>query len=1324
MKPRRAYLITGILAALMLATLIWACSWLVGTTEGTRWLLGTFESISAERVEGRLLDHLRLGNIRAKDKTTEVTIRNLELRCQLWNLLTGRLDVQSLTLDGVSIRDNSQLDSSPPDLTWPTRPMLLRFLSIQVDRLKITGANYRLRSEPPLSLSTLTASVTWDGLLLTVKDMDATAPGWHLTGKAAMGLTEPFLYSDLLLRATETVAAMNRLQLRTRLHPGHFFEQIAGQITLTAGTADREQLKLSGNLGMTRHAVNLRTLTLAGAGRRGSLTVNGKIDLAKTKPKVDLELKALGVDLAPELVTTTDLSGTLKLAGTWDNHRGAVSLVSRGRGIKNAGLTAEISGDGSSIKLDKLQGRVLGGALAGGLDATWKNGLKLRARLAGSRLNPAAIAPDWRGAVNFDLTADLARLPRGSLSGAILGNLRESALHGQALTGNLDARFEGDRVNIAALALRGNGFNVHAAGNLEQRIDIGATIADLSRLVPGATGAMRAKGWVNRRVGRYGGAFDCQGSKLAVAGVSAGALNLKLNLPQGNGYPLQGSAAIRGLTYGGLALDRANLDLAGTLRNHTISTSFSSSALQAVLALSGGYDRGHWQGALSRFTGRDQVGPWSLAAPARLILGPERTTIEPLTINGVNNERLRIEASVSGTPPTIHTSLQWSGLRLSRANQWFSGALLNGTSDGTASVRILPNKHLDLQAEVNANGSVTTGKQTVTMRQFQAKITAGERGSQAQAAVRLTTGGELLATFSSPSPATLAMPEKGTLNADWNGMELALLKPWLPEEINLAGQLSGKMSGHFLPGGRLAAEGTTALSQGKVSRKNRTGELAANLRSASAAWSWRDDAFSGNIELALAEHGQMKGTFRLPLAARLPAAINPRGPVQATLSGRMLESGLLTALFPGFVRESSGTLDVNLRVAGTWQEPDSAGTIHLDRAGAYLPTAGVRLKNVRLDARLAKDTITIDSFHADSGPGSLAGTATLRLEGQRIVYSGAISGDRFQTIYLPEMRVQCTPKLTFSSDGRKLTVLGDLRLAELLINGPPSSKVVGPSEDVIIEGRQKPTNGALPLEMDVRLKVSLGDKAEVRAEGINATLGGAMDLTMTRLDRIVSKGEIRVIKGTYRSYGVNLDIVRGRLYYDGVPISQPTLDILALRAIGDVKAGVTVSGVLRAPVIKLYSDPTMTDVDTMAYIVFGHPLGVNGNSQFDMLAQAAGALLSSGQASGLQDAIRNRLGLSTLGFETTDVGSTGTMGYKVVKSAPASASTTTATSTTQSLLTVGKYLTPHLYLSYGRSLFTGSNLLRLRYDLFKRWQIETQTGTESGADLYYKIEFD
>jgi translocation and assembly module TamB len=252
----------------------------------------------------------------------------------------------------------------------------------------------------------------------------------------------------------------------------------------------------------------------------------------------------------------------------------------------------------------------------------------------------------------------------------------------------------------------------------------------------------------------------------------------------------------------------------------------------------------------------------------------------------------------------------------------------------------------------------------------------------------------------------------------------------------------------------------------------------------------------------------------------------------------------------------------------------------------------------------------------------------------------------------------------------------------------------------------------------------LGDKVYVKVAGIDAQLGGAIDLSLSRLDRISSKGEIKVIKGHYRTYGVNLEIVRGRLFFAGGTIDRPSIDVLALRTVGSIRAGVTVTGTLQRPITKLYSEPAMPDVDVLAYIVLGHPLGSNGQ-QASLLNQAAGALLTSGQAVVLQEKLKNRLGLSTLEIQEGVGASPGAMGYKPLQvTAPGAIPASQQAGVTETMLTVGKYLTPQLYISYGKSLFTGSNLFRLRYDIFKNWQVETQTGSgESGADIYYKLEF-
>jgi translocation and assembly module TamB len=59
------------------------------------------------------------------------------------------------------------------------------------------------------------------------------------------------------------------------------------------------------------------------------------------------------------------------------------------------------------------------------------------------------------------------------------------------------------------------------------------------------------------------------------------------------------------------------------------------------------------------------------------------------------------------------------------------------------------------------------------------------------------------------------------------------------------------------------------------------------------------------------------------------------------------------------------------------------------------------------------------------------------------------------------------------------------------------------------------------------------------------------------------------------------------------------------------------------------------------------------------------------------------------------------------------------------MITVGKYLNPKLYLSFGQALFDNASETRLRYTISPRWELETKTtGEKSGGDIYYKIEFD
>jgi translocation and assembly module TamB len=714
-----------------------------------------------------------------------------------------------------------------------------------------------------------------------------------------------------------------------------------------------------------------------------------------------------------------------------------------------------------------------------------------------------------------------------------------------------------------------------------------------------------------------------------------------------------------------------------------------------------------------------------MAAPTAFAVSAGTLSLSPLILTAGAAERLEVAADLALNPLNGQVRAQWTGLNLARANPWLKDMQITGKSHGTFRLGFLSGKRLTLTGSAAGSGTFSEQGHSLTLQRSQVTFDGSEQGLRVAVDLGTSDGGRLKGTFSSTDPLRLVMHEKGELTAELSAIDLDLLKPWLPRDTRLEGHISGRAKGVMLPGQRFALDGTAVLSGGTLHRQRPDGELNLAFSSATASWGWRGEALAGTLALTMAEYGTARSNFQLPVPARFPVAVNPKGPLRASLVGKVQEKGIITTLFPGLVQESSGELDADLDISGTWDVPQVGGRLQLSKAGAYLPTAGIHLKDVQLAARLEKNLILIDSFKAVSGPGHIEGTALITLAGWQVTgYKGTIRGEKFQTVYFPELRILSTPNLSFEGTPQKLKLRGELRIPDMHIVGAQTSPLVTPSSDVVREGRVVPAAKPSPLVMDAQVRVLLGDQVFVKVAGIDAQLGGSIDLSLSSLDRITSKGEIKVVKGRYRTYGVNLEIVRGRLFFAGGPINRPALDFLALRTVGDVRAGVTVAGTLQRPVTKLYSEPSMPDVDVLAYIVLGHPLGSSGE-QASLLTQAAGALLTSSKASALQEQLKSHLGLSTLEIQGGVGGTTSHMGYKPLQVTPPGAiPADLQPGVTETVLTVGKYLTPQLYISYGKSLFTGGNLFRLRYDIFKHWQIETQAGSdESGADIYYKLEF-
>jgi translocation and assembly module TamB len=168
-------------------------------------------------------------------------------------------------------------------------------------------------------------------------------------------------------------------------------------------------------------------------------------------------------------------------------------------------------------------------------------------------------------------------------------------------------------------------------------------------------------------------------------------------------------------------------------------------------------------------------------------------------------------------------------------------------------------------------------------------------------------------------------------------------------------------------------------------------------------------------------------------------------------------------------------------------------------------------------------------------------------------------------------------------------------------------------------------------------------------------------------------------------------------------VDNPDLDILALRRSDDVeklynvKVGVAIFGSLKNPKVKLYSQPAMKDQEILSYLVLARPYDPK-EGNLSLLLMGAGGVLA-GDSLGTLDQIKKRVGIDTVDIQagSGDV--------------------------SRSMVTVGKYLTPQLYVSYGYGVLSEEQMVKVRYRLSKRWEVETFRGNAMGVDLYYRIEF-
>lgn len=473
-------------------------------------------------------------------------------------------------------------------------------------------------------------------------------------------------------------------------------------------------------------------------------------------------------------------------------------------------------------------------------------------------------------------------------------------------------------------------------------------------------------------------------------------------------------------------------------------------------------------------------------------------------------------------------------------------------------------------------------------------------------------------------------------------------------------------------------------------------------------------AVAGRLSLRAQVDGTHFGTAEVQAHATLARRDGRLGipgstPIDLDAHASLPSLAWAASLSPVIVR-MDGAVDADVHARGTLARTQWTGDVRGRRLQFHWPDQGVALTDGLLSARFTGDRLFIDDLHFTAGHGTVSAHGDALLAAPSLTLK-ATARDA-SLVQRADRTIVASGSTTVTWRDGQWRINGETRIERALVDLPEHA---GPtlSDDIVVVGRttpRAPRRSGAGAAMDVR--IALGDHFYVKGRGLDARLGGSVRVRSQAHELPTANGTIRVAEGSYSAYGQRLTVERGIVSFSG-PLDNPALNLLAMRkntaaqpGVTPVQAGVAVTGTALHPIVKLVSQPEVSDSEKLAWLVLGHGLEGSSGGELDLLSSAAGALLARGESVSLQARIAQRAGLDE--FRVSGNG-----GLQ------------------QAIVTVGKRVSSRAYVTYEHGLTATNELLKIRYALSKRWSLQTQAGSSTtgssggtAVDLFYTWSFD
>ena len=530
-----------------------------------------------------------------------------------------------------------------------------------------------------------------------------------------------------------------------------------------------------------------------------------------------------------------------------------------------------------------------------------------------------------------------------------------------------------------------------------------------------------------------------------------------------------------------------------------------------------------------------------------------------------------------------------------------------------------------------------------------------------------------------------------------DNLDLSTCEKYLPNHSKLSGKLSLNSHIEYIAG-TPNIKGELSATQGRLFASN----VFLPYKKVNLKLDASQSLLKTQLDVALAKD---KGQLDLELEVSNPTS-------SKGLKGNLKLNHLALDLFSqvtGTVNSLNGEANANLSVGGNLEKPLIFGQ--------------VKLKG---DAQPRYNVGSVDDFefsvNAKGSVGDLKGSFSINetkayLNGSLDWTDKAYGNLNFNAqdlhLFLLSFGEAMVNINTKAELGDHLKVKGNISIPKGLIKfNSFGDSMVTPSEDEIFVDeqtnlRQVLTNfksQELNNDLEIDVKVSLGDELKVNAMGLKADAKGSLYIQKnSNQNQIQGLGKLYLEHGRVDLYGHKFIVNKAEAnFVDALDVPQLDAEVVVDPSTveNNVVAGVQVYGTAKKPQITLFSKPTMSENEIVSYLLYGHGLEKNvQNNNSDNSSSQLLMTLGLGTTTGLLNSI-----VGVFGMDGVQLGSSGNGDETQVE--------------------LQTYLTNKIRLSYGYGVFNSVNEFKLRYELLRRLYVELVSSLDQSVDLIYSFDMD